>query len=208
MSRPVPPVITSFLRKPTVEVTLHFLPVGGVSRLRQYDRINDFVAFKLCGDKRPGFRQFLVSKFHSSAVDKFLDPLVVLHDYPQSTFGGIFDCSLSSGRSSLRRLPGKRFVDLADEFDLSFRILFQSGFGAKLLPTFVCSCMHPRAEKRKTDRIRCQYMLYAGTHPNVDGVRLNYSYRVARPLMSHSSFSGSISSARASTSVSTAYVRD
>jgi hypothetical protein len=73
------PVITSFLRKLTVEVTLDFLPVGRVSRLRQYDRINDFVAFKLCGDKRPVFRQFLVSEFHSSAVGKFLDPLVVLH---------------------------------------------------------------------------------------------------------------------------------
>ncbi len=41
----------------------------------QYDRIDDFISFKLRGEKRPVFCQFLVDEFHSSAVFKCFNPL-------------------------------------------------------------------------------------------------------------------------------------
>ena len=50
-----------------------------VSCFGQYDRIDDFISFKLRGEKRPVFRQFLVDEFHSSAVFKCFDPLFVSH---------------------------------------------------------------------------------------------------------------------------------
>ncbi len=37
------------------------------------------ITFKLRGDKRPVFRQFLVDEFHSSVVFKCFDPLLVWH---------------------------------------------------------------------------------------------------------------------------------
>src|SRR6266852_3877939 len=45
----------------------------------QYDRIDDFISFKLRGEKRPVFCQFLVDEFHSSAVFKCFNPLFVSH---------------------------------------------------------------------------------------------------------------------------------
>lgn len=52
-----------------------------VFRVGQYDRIHDFVAFDLSGKKRT-LGEFLVGKFHSSAICKRFDPLVA-HSAPQ-----------------------------------------------------------------------------------------------------------------------------
>src|SRR5271156_5185105 len=59
------------------------------SCLRQYDRIDDFITCKLCGDKSPVVRQFEVDKFNFSAVFKCLDPRFVLHFRISLTEGSI-----------------------------------------------------------------------------------------------------------------------
>src|SRR6266478_2714635 len=53
-----------------------------ISCFGQYDRIDDLIPGKLRGDKRPVFRQFLVDEFHSPAVFKCFDPLLVWHFRP------------------------------------------------------------------------------------------------------------------------------
>src|ERR1700675_3710447 len=60
-------------------MTFNILAAQRVSCLTQYNRIDDFISFKLRGEKRPVFRQFLVDEFHSSAVFKCFDPVFVLH---------------------------------------------------------------------------------------------------------------------------------
>src|SRR5271156_2459178 len=59
------------------------------SCLGQYDRIDDFITCKLCGDKSPVVRQFEVDKFNFSAVFKCLDPRFVLHFRISLTEGSI-----------------------------------------------------------------------------------------------------------------------
>jgi len=59
-------------------MTLNFFTTERVFRAGQYDRIDDFVAFNLSGDEHP-VRQFLIGKFHSSAICKCSNPLVVWH---------------------------------------------------------------------------------------------------------------------------------
>src|ERR1700676_1928680 len=69
------------LRKLTLETTFNVIATKRVSCIGQYDRINDFIARKLRGDKRPVFRQFLVDEFHFPAVFNCFDPLFVWHFY-------------------------------------------------------------------------------------------------------------------------------
>src|ERR1700720_4019924 len=60
-------------------MAFHIFTTQRVSCFGQYNRIDDFIPFNLCGDKRPVFRQFLVDEFHFSAVCKCFDPLFVWH---------------------------------------------------------------------------------------------------------------------------------
>ena len=67
------------LRKLALEMTFNTFATKRVSRFGQYDRIDDFIACKLRGDKRPVFQQFLVEEFYFSAVVKRFDLLFVWH---------------------------------------------------------------------------------------------------------------------------------
>src|SRR5271165_753933 len=60
-------------------MAFHLFTTKRVSCFGQYDRIDDLITFKLRGEKRPVFRQFLVDEFHFSSVFKFLDPLFIWH---------------------------------------------------------------------------------------------------------------------------------
>jgi hypothetical protein len=64
------------LCKLALEMTLNFSTTKGVVCIGQYDRIDNFVALNLRGDKHP-VRKFLIGKFHSSAICKCSNPLVV-----------------------------------------------------------------------------------------------------------------------------------
>src|ERR1700677_787324 len=66
------------LCKLALEMTLNFSATEGVFCVGQYDRIDNFVALNLRGDKHP-VRKFLVGKFHSSAICNCSNPLVVWH---------------------------------------------------------------------------------------------------------------------------------
>src|ERR1700678_1334015 len=59
-------------------MTLYFIATKRVSHVGQYDRVDDFVAFNLSGDKPPVV-QFLGGEFHSSAIFKCFNPLIVWH---------------------------------------------------------------------------------------------------------------------------------
>jgi hypothetical protein len=63
-------------------MSFNFLMTKRVFRVGQYDGIHDFVAFDLSGKKR-ALGEFLVGKFHSSAICKHFDPLVA-HSAPPS----------------------------------------------------------------------------------------------------------------------------
>ena len=62
-------------------MSFNFFMTKRVFRVGQYDGIDDFVAFDLSGKKRT-LGEFLVGKFHSSAICKRFDPLVA-HSAPQ-----------------------------------------------------------------------------------------------------------------------------
>jgi hypothetical protein len=67
------------LRKLALEMTFNFFAIKRVSHFGQHDRIDDPITFNLRSDKRFVLQQFLVGEFHSSAVRKRFDPLVVWH---------------------------------------------------------------------------------------------------------------------------------
>jgi hypothetical protein len=60
-----------------------------VSRLGQYDRIDDLIPFNLRGDKCPVVRQFLVDKFNSSAIFQRFDLLFVWYSRTSSAKTGV-----------------------------------------------------------------------------------------------------------------------
>jgi hypothetical protein len=66
------------LRKLALEMTFNFFAIKRVSHFVQHDRIDDPITFNLRSDKRFVLQQFLVGEFHSSAVRKRFDPLVIL----------------------------------------------------------------------------------------------------------------------------------
>src|SRR5216683_7993177 len=72
-------VVALLRRKLALEMAFNIFTTKRVSCFGQYDRIDDLITFKLRGDKRPVFRQFLVDEFHSSVVFKCFDPLLVWH---------------------------------------------------------------------------------------------------------------------------------
>src|SRR5450755_29090 len=71
--------VSLLLRKLALEMTFNIFTTKRVSCFGQYDRIDDLITCKLSGQKCRVFRQFLVDKFHFSAVFKCLDPLFVWH---------------------------------------------------------------------------------------------------------------------------------
>ena len=93
--------------KLALEMAFNIFTSKRISRFGQYHRMDDLIAFQLCGEKRAVFRQFLVDEFHLPAVFKFLDPLVVCHialapnEQPTGTFAQVtrFVALLTSSRA-------------------------------------------------------------------------------------------------------------
>src|ERR1700691_3177694 len=63
-------------------MSFNFFMTKRFFRVGQYDGIHDLVAFELSGKKRR-LSEFLVGKFHSSAIRQRFDPLVA-HSAPPS----------------------------------------------------------------------------------------------------------------------------
>jgi hypothetical protein len=71
--------VLPFPRKLALETILNIFAAQRVSCSGQYDRIDDLIAGKLSGHKRPVLRQLLLDEFNFSAVFKRFDPLFVWH---------------------------------------------------------------------------------------------------------------------------------
>lgn len=76
-----------FFRKFGFEVVFNIFTARRVSSSGQYDRVDDLVACKLHRHEGPIFREFLVEKFHFSAVCKCLDRVFIWH-FRVSSAGG------------------------------------------------------------------------------------------------------------------------
>jgi hypothetical protein len=86
-----------FLRKLGREIAFDIFTTKWVSRVNQYDRIDDLISCDLGGDERTIGRQFLIDEFYLPTICERFDPLFVWHFRASS---------VNVGALARSRLPG------------------------------------------------------------------------------------------------------